>query len=60
MSKLSNRPQKINETSWYYEERGGLTIVQEVRKLNGDYVTTVMTRVPWAKIRKSLGRKDAA
>lgn len=52
---LSLEPQNINQSLWYYEEPKGITIVQEFR-LNGDYIKTTQTVIPWRKILASVER----
>lgn len=54
---LSLRPKKITETSWWYEEKGGIVIVIEFRK-NGQWLGTEQVKIPWHKIRQSLLRLD--
>jgi hypothetical protein len=54
---LSRRPQNVTPILWYYEEKGGLNIVHEIRH-EGNLVRTDQIKIPWRKIRKSMERKD--
>ena len=70
MSALSLKPQNITPELWYYEKRGGILLVHEIRVVDQPrgtgttatetrYVRTDQILVPWRKIRTSLRRKDA-
>ena len=52
---LSQEPQKISEETWYYEEKGGLFVVHEVR-MGGNFVCTRRFRLPWGKVLNSVKR----
>jgi hypothetical protein len=55
----SLNPQKLtgNEAAWYYEDRGGITVVTEARDKEGKYLgVTMQTRIPWSMILKSASR----
>lgn len=45
--------------SWFYEEPRGLLVVTQHRHNDGSWSTS-QHLIPWAKIRKSLARKDGA
>lgn len=55
---LSLHPQRIDDQSWYYEEPKGICIVREIRDRCGHWIQTDTMLIKWAKIRKSLARKD--
>ncbi len=55
--KLSLNPQRINDHNWYYEARGGIAVIHEVR----DLMTYALIRtdtiiIPWKKLKRSLSR----
>lgn len=54
---LSRNPQKINDTNWYYEGKGGIEVIHKVHSL-GVYVKTDHILISWQKLRVSLRRKD--
>lgn len=58
MSKLSREPQTITDGCWYYEDRGGIDLVYEIRD-GEEYLRTDHIKIPWRKLRVSLKRKDA-
>jgi len=55
---LKLSPQKIRgtTTAWFYEEKAGLTVVQECYSLD-HYVGTTSVLIPWRAIRGALARK---
>jgi hypothetical protein len=54
---LSNKPQTIDESSWYYEEKKGIEIVHEIKNKDGSYLRTDFILIPWRKLKESLRRK---
>lgn len=52
----SLKPQKIGENDWYYEEKGHLLLVHEVRSESGQWMRTDQIKIPWRKIEASLMR----
>lgn len=52
----SLNPQKINEFIWYYEYRGGIDLIMEIRDNNGNYIRTDRARISKRQLIKSLGR----
>ena len=59
----SMRPQRIDNSNWYYEEKRGIEVIHEVYasdEKDVKYLRTDHIMIPWAKLRKSLARKDAA
>ncbi len=51
----SRDPQRIDDSTWYYEGRSGLTIVHEHRK-DGVYIGTDQFKVSWSKLMASARR----
>ena len=49
-------PVRVNKLCWYYEERKGICVVQEVRDDRGALLGVAMTTIPWAKIEASVRR----
>ena len=49
-------PQKVTATDWYYEERGHMLFVHEVRSAAGEWIRTDQIKIPWRKIEASLKR----
>lgn len=53
----SKEPQKISDTAWYYEERGGLSVIVECRNSKGEMVCqTHEVSIPIRMLRESLSR----
>jgi hypothetical protein len=38
---------KITPTSWWYEEKDGILVVQEARTAGGVHLGVVRTKIPW-------------
>jgi hypothetical protein len=60
---LKNKPHKINDYAWWYEEPYGLFVVSEVyTKVPNSpirqYQCTTSVRIPWRAVRAALARKD--
>lgn len=55
--KYSIKPIKINDLSWYYEEGRGICVVCEKHDVNGQYIATTQTTIPWSKLKKSVNKK---
>jgi hypothetical protein len=57
---LSLQPEDIahrTERAWWYEEPRGINVVIEIK--DGDrYLRTAQLKIPWAKVRAALARKD--
>jgi hypothetical protein len=49
-------PQQIDETKWYYEMPTHLLLVYEIRDNEGRWIRTDQTKIPWAKLKRSLDR----
>jgi hypothetical protein len=46
-------------TVWFYEEKGGLLIVHEIRDVqNGAYIRTDQFTIPWRKVLASVARYE--
>ena len=45
-------PIDLADDLWFYEERGGLLVVKEIR-INGVYHHTEQIRLPWARVARS-------
>ncbi len=43
------------DEAWFYEEREGMTVVQELRR-NGDLLGTATVTVPWRKVCAAVDR----
>ncbi len=63
---MNLRDESINITDelWYYEERGGVRIIHEIRVkpeetgiYQGDYVRTDQILIPWKRLLESVRRK---
>jgi hypothetical protein len=54
---LSRNPQNINEYIWYYEEKGRIEVIHEIRDNDDSYVRSDHFVIPWRKLKKSLERK---
>lgn len=52
---LSNKPQWVNEETWYYEDKDGIDIVHECNVLGTFKVVRI--KIPWRFLEKSLLRK---
>jgi hypothetical protein len=52
---LSDRPQMLDEHTWYYEERAGLTVEIYIQ---GIWNRTDKFVIPWKKLRISLARRE--
>lgn len=50
------KPQRINETSWYYEYPTCMLLVHEVRDASDGYIRTDSIQIQWRKIAVSLKR----
>jgi hypothetical protein len=56
---LSPNPQSLsNEDAWYFEKKGGIEFLHQIRDARRNYLRTDHIMIPWWMIRKSLGRKD--
>lgn len=56
-SRPSLNPQKIDDDSWYYEYRGRIEVVHEIRdSATGNYIRTDTIKIPWRKLEKSMKR----
>ena len=58
MSKLSLRPQKIDDHNWYYEEKAHICLIHEVVDEYNNIIRTDKIKIPWKKLRKSLHRLE--
>jgi hypothetical protein len=47
---------KDNGEAWFYEQRDGIQVVQELRLKNGQLLGTAMVTIPWRKARAAVGR----
>ena len=45
----SNKPKKITDEAWWYEDAGGISVIHELRT-NGHYIRTDTLRIPWHKL----------
>ena len=54
---LSNNPQQIDKSSWYYENYSNIEIIHEVRTLSGALIQTDNIKIPWRKLLSSLKRR---
>lgn len=52
---ISLEPQTVAGSTWYYETRGGLQVVHEVRR-QGMFVQTDQVLIPWRMILASVRR----
>lgn len=52
-------PQEVTENNWYYEQKGHLLFVHQVRDKDGAFVQTDQVKIPWRKIEASLKRVNA-
>jgi len=50
------KPRKLDALSWFYEERSGLTIVNEPI----DGARSTLIRIPWRKLEAAVARHRAA
>lgn len=55
---LSDKPQKIDAKTWYYEELHGLIIIHEVYN-DKDFIKTITIKLPWRSIMRSIKRKES-
>lgn len=55
----NRQPQNLSEYDWYYEQRGHLLLVHQVRTKDGAFVQTDQVKIPWRKIAASLKRVNA-
>ncbi len=49
----SPKPKSIRgfkDTAWWYEDRGGILIVHEIRDATGSFVRTDQFRIPWSQL----------
>lgn len=54
--KPSNTAQTVNDSTWYYERRGSIEIVHELRDKAGLYIQTDHIIIPWRKLMVSAQR----
>ncbi len=56
----SLEPQHVTDSDWFYENKGHMLFVHEVRDKAGLYVQTDQIKIPWRKIEASLKRVRAS
>ena len=54
----SDKPQNINQETWYYENEKSITIVHECRNSDGEYKHTSQFNIPLGRLKKSIKRMD--
>jgi hypothetical protein len=52
----SREPQNVDKQTWYYEYKGSVLVVREVRSTLGNYLVTEQFRIPWRLLEKSMKR----
>jgi len=50
-------PHQIDEFAWWYEEPKGISILIEVRKPNGEHLSTEQRTLAWRSVEAALRRK---
>lgn len=54
----SREPISVDDGTWFYEERGGLTVVRQIHH-GGRYHLTEQFRIPWRKLEPTIRRHQA-
>jgi hypothetical protein len=58
---LSNKPQQVSDTVWYYEEGRSVAMVVEHWDESGRLIgQPIQFRIPWPMLEKSVMRKQQA
>lgn len=52
----SNRPKKIHEFAWWYEDKGGIVVVTEARTPEGAHLATEQARITWTALFRAMER----
>ena len=53
---LSLKPQNVNTSTWYYEERRGICVVRQIRDKDDVLRQSDTFYLPWKKIEASVDR----
>lgn len=56
MARPSLKPKKIHEFAWWYEDKRGITVVQEARRPDGAHLSTEQCRIPWSRLLEAAKR----
>jgi hypothetical protein len=54
---LREKPINLDEHNWYYEDKGGIDVIHEIRDEEGNYYRTDHIKIPWKKLLESVKRK---
>lgn len=54
----SLEPQKVDDETWFYDDRRGLLVVHEFRGPHNEYLRTDQFIIPWEKVRAALDRNS--
>lgn len=54
---ISRKPQNITKEVWYYEEKGHIELLHEIR-VDGNYVRTDHIKIPKWRLKRSLKRME--
>jgi hypothetical protein len=52
----SNEPQTVDKLTWYYENKRSISVIREIRDIDGTYHRTEVFNIPIKMLQKSIKR----